>query len=67
MEGTYELFDYVLTINAAEPSYTGTLTGIGYNPVATAIVIANDGGKIIVGYGMQTKLIALGFALAYMT
>jgi hypothetical protein len=68
MEGTYELFDYVLTVNAGEISSTdAALTGIGYNPVATAIVVGNDGGKLIVGYGMQTKTIAIGFVLAYMT
>jgi hypothetical protein len=68
MEDNYELFDYVLTVNAGEVSATETeLLGIGYNPVATAIIVTNDGGKVIVGYGMQTKMIALGFALAYMT
>lgn len=68
MEGAYELFDYVLTVNAGEISSSLTaLTGIGYNPVTTAIVVGNDGGKLIVGYGMQTKTIAIGFVMAYMT
>lgn len=68
MEGAYELFDYVLTVNAGEISSSSTaLTGIGYNPVTTAIVVGNDGGKLIVGYGMQTKTVAIGFVMAYMT
>jgi len=68
MEGAYELFDYVLTVAAGDISATSTaLTGIGYNPVTTAIVVGNDGGKLIVGYGMQTKTIAIGFVMAYMT
>ena len=46
-EGTFELYDYVLTVDASQPS-TGSnygtttaavvgsvLTGIGYNPVVT--------------------------------
>ena len=55
-EGTYENFDYVLTVEAGEISDTGTLTGIGYNPIVTVIVITNDGGKILVGYGMKTLM-----------
>jgi hypothetical protein len=64
------LFDYVLTINAGEIKSTSDATlgvGIGYNPVATSIVVANDGGKIITGYGMQTELIAIGFVISYMS
>jgi len=68
-EGSFELFDYVLNVNASASGTGngGVLAGIGYNPVVTSIVVANDGGKILVGYGMQTKMLALGFAISYMS
>jgi hypothetical protein len=63
------LFDYVLNVNASASGTGngGVLGGIGYNPVVTSIVVANDGGKILIGYGMQTKMLALGFAISYMS